>query len=95
MNNTVHDAKLQVRRLEDQQAKDNLREMSQPGVLPGADDVLDPGVDAVGGVGVGALAPPAPGASGQVRRPQRVAPPVGRLEERQLRARVRALPFGR
>ena len=34
-------------------------EMPQAGVLAGADDVLDAGVDAVGGVDVGALAAPA------------------------------------
>src|SRR5579859_8138156 len=45
------------------------REMSQAGVLPGADDVLDAGVDPVGGVGVGALAAPAPSLSRDVRRP--------------------------
>ncbi len=67
--------------------------MSQPGVLPGA-DVLDPGVDPVGGVGVGALAAPASGAGGQVRGPQRVALPAGRLEERELGAGVGPLAAG-
>src|ERR1700722_5011642 len=40
-------------------------EVSQSGALPGADDVLNAGVDPVGGVGVGALAPPSPRFSGQ------------------------------
>jgi hypothetical protein len=62
--------------------------MAEPGVLASADDVLDAGVDAVGGVGVGALAAPSPRPGGQVRGPQRVAPPVGRLEERELGAGV-------
>src|ERR1700761_232339 len=69
-------------------------EMSQPGVLAGADDVLDPGVDPVGGVGVSTLAAPASGAVGQVRGPQRVAPAAGGLEQGQLGAGVRALAAG-
>jgi hypothetical protein len=68
--------------------------MSRPGVLRGADDVLDAGVDAVGGVGVGALAAPAPRLRGEVRGPQRVAPPVGCLEQGQLRAGVGPLAAG-
>jgi hypothetical protein len=43
--------------------------MPESGVLPGADDVLDAGVDPVGGVGIGAPTPPARGVSGQVRGP--------------------------
>jgi hypothetical protein len=69
-------------------------EMSQAGVLPGADDVLDAGVDAVGGVDVGALAAPAFGGGGQVGDPQAVAPAAGGLEQGQLRAGVRALAAG-
>ena len=68
--------------------------MSQAGVLPGADHVLDAGVDAVRGVDVGALAAPAPGRGGQVRHPQGVAPAVGGLEQGQLRAGVRPLAAG-
>ena len=68
--------------------------MSQAGVLAGADDVLDAGVDAVRGVEVGALAAPAPGRGGQVRHPQGVAPAVGCLEQGQLRAGVRPLAAG-
>ena len=70
-------------------------EMSQVGVLPGADDVLDAGVDAVRGVDVGALAPPAPGRGGQVRHPRGVTPAVGGLEQGQLRARGAAARGGR
>src|ERR1700693_6025575 len=45
-------------------------EMSEAGVLAGADDVLDAGVDAVCGVNVGALPAPASGRGGQVRHPE-------------------------
>src|SRR3984957_2629939 len=69
-------------------------EMSQSGVLPGADDVLDAGVDAVGGVGVGALASPASRVSGEIRGPERVAPAVGRLEQGELGAGVGPLAAG-
>ena len=69
-------------------------EVAQAGVLAGADDILDAGVDAVGGVGVGALAAPASGVSGQVGRPQGVAPAVGRLEQGQLGAGVGPLAAG-
>lgn len=58
--------------------------MPEPGVLAGADDVLDAGVDAVRGVDVGALAAPASRGRGQVRRPEAVAPAVGGLEQGQL-----------
>jgi len=44
-------------------------EMPEAGVLPGADDVLDAGVDAVGGVDVGVLAAPAFRHDGQVGDP--------------------------
>jgi len=47
VNNTVHDAKLQVRRLEDQQAKDKGGKIPQAHRFPGADAVLDDGVLAV------------------------------------------------
>jgi hypothetical protein len=40
--------------------------MTESGVLAGADDVLDAGVDAVGGVDVGALAAPALVAAGRL-----------------------------
>jgi hypothetical protein len=43
-------------------------------VLPGTDHVLDPDVDAVGAVGVGALAPPACRRAREVRGPEPVAP---------------------
>jgi hypothetical protein len=68
--------------------------MAEPGVLPGADHVLDPGVDPVTCVDVGALAAPALGILRQVRRPQAVAPPVGRLEQGQLGAGMRPLAAG-
>src|SRR5208282_4779061 len=68
--------------------------MPEPGVFTGADDVLDPGVNPVGGVGVSGLAAPAPRVSGQVRRPERVPPAAGRLEEGQLGAGVRPLAAG-
>jgi hypothetical protein len=38
----------------------------QPPVFAGADGVLDPGVDTVGGVNAGALAAPGAGGGGQV-----------------------------
>jgi hypothetical protein len=81
VNNTAHDANTQVRKIKRPRAKDNEREMSQPSVLPGADDVLNPGVDAVGSVAVGPLAPPASRVSGEIRGPERVAPAVGCLEQ--------------
>ena len=68
--------------------------MAEPGVLAGADDVLDAGVDAVRGVNVCALAPPAPGRGGQVGDPQGVALAVGGLQQGQLRAGMRALAAG-
>jgi hypothetical protein len=40
-------------------------EVAEPGVFSGADDVFDAGVDAVGGVGVGALPAPSLVASGR------------------------------
>src|ERR1019366_1122417 len=49
---------------------------AEPGVLAGADDVLDAGVDAVRRVDVGALAQPALRVRGPVGDPQGVAPPV-------------------
>src|SRR6266487_2693878 len=69
-------------------------EMAEPGVLAGADDVLDAGVDAVGGVDVGALAAPAPGRGGQVGDPQGVAPAAGCLQQGQLGAGVGPLAAG-
>ena len=68
--------------------------MAEPGVLPGADHVLDAGVDPVGGVDVGALAAPAPRGRGQVRRPQGVPPAVFGLEQGELRAGMRTLAAG-
>ena len=62
--------------------------------LPVRIDVLDAGVDAVGGVDVGALAPPASRRGGQVGDPEGVAPAVGGFEQGQLRARVRAFAAG-
>jgi hypothetical protein len=64
------------------------REMPEAGVLPGTDHVLDPGVDPVACVDVGALAAPAPRVLGQVRRPQGVPPSVGGLEHGELGAGV-------
>src|SRR5436190_323228 len=52
------------------------REVAQAGVLAGADGVLDPGVDPVGGVDVGALAQPAFRPGRPVGDPQGVAPAV-------------------
>src|SRR6266516_6103485 len=72
----------------------NIWEMTEPGVLRGADHVLDAGVDTVGGVDVGALAAPAPRVLGQVRRPQGVTPPVFRLEQGELRSGMRTLAAG-
>src|ERR1700722_9257203 len=69
-------------------------EMTEPGVLAGADDVLDPGMDAMGGVDIGALAQPAFRVRGAVGDPQGVAPAVRGLEEGQLRAGVRPLTAG-
>ena len=46
--------------------------MPRAGVLPGADDVLDAGVDAVRCVDVGAPAAPAPRRGGQVGDPEGV-----------------------
>ena len=57
-------------------------------VADGVDDVLDAGVDAVRGVDVGALAAPASGPGGQIGDPQRVAPPVGGLQQGHLGAGV-------
>jgi len=68
--------------------------MAEPGVFASADDVLDPGVNPVGSVDVGALAAPAPCARGQVRRPQGVPPSVLGLEQGELRAGMRALAAG-
>src|SRR6266480_2363390 len=72
----------------------NIGEMTEPGVLPGADHVLDAGVDPVACVDVGALAAPAPRVLWQVRRPQGVTPPVFRLEQGELRSGVRTLAAG-
>jgi hypothetical protein len=69
-------------------------EVAEAGVLAGAGHVLDAGVDPVGGVGVGALAAPAPRFSREVRRPQRVARAVGGLEQVQLGAGVGPLAAG-
>jgi hypothetical protein len=62
--------------------------VAEAGVLAGADDVLDAGVDAVRGVDVGALAAPALRRGGQVGGPQGVAPAVAGLEQRELGAGV-------
>ena len=65
--------------------------MTGPGALPGADHVLDPGVDPVSGVDAGALAAPAPGVPGQVKvvcADELIA--RARLEELE---RIRAFPF--
>ena len=70
------------------------REMAQPGVLAGADRVLDPGLDAVGGVDVRVLAQPAFRARGPVRHPQAVPPPVLGLEQGELGAGMRPFPAG-
>src|ERR1019366_7009459 len=51
-------------------------EMADSAVLPGADRILDPGVDPVGGVDIGGLAEPASGVRGPVRGPQGVPPAV-------------------
>ena len=71
-----------------------LGKLAEAGVFAGADAVLDPGVDAVGGVDVGQLAAPAGCAGGQVGDPQGVPPAVGGLEQGQLGAGVRALAAG-
>ena len=70
------------------------RKVAEAGVLAGVDDVLDAGVDPVACVDVGALAAPAPGVLGQVRRPEAVAPAVAGLEQGELRAGVRPLAAG-
>src|SRR5450755_928528 len=67
-------------------------EMADSAVLPGADRILDPGVDPVGGVDVGGLAEPASGVGEPVRGPQGVPPAVPGLEQGQLRAGMRPLP---
>ena len=64
-------------------------------VLPGADGVLDPGMDPVGGVDVGGIGASAPQAGGQVGHPQAVPPAVLGLEQSQLGARVGALAAGK
>jgi DDE superfamily endonuclease len=70
------------------------KEMAQAGLLAGADGVLNPGLDPVGGVDVGGLAQPARGGGGPVGGPQAVPPAVCGLEQGQLRARVRPLTAG-
>ena len=68
--------------------------MPEAGVLAGADQVLDAGVDPVACAGVGALAAPASRVLGQVRHPQGVTPPVAGLEQGELGAGVRPLAAG-
>src|SRR5258708_16170741 len=68
--------------------------MPESAVFAGADDVLDPGVDPVGGVDVGGLPEPAPGVRAPVGDPQAVPPAVLGLEQGQLRAGVRPLAAG-
>src|SRR3974390_283220 len=70
------------------------REMSQAGVLAGADGILDAGLDPVGGVDVGVLAQPALGGGGPVGGPQAIPPAVFGLEQGQLRAGMRPLTAG-
>ena len=65
--------------------------MADAAVFPGADRVLDPGLDPVRGVEVGVLAQPPFRAGGPVRGPQGIPPAVPGLEQGQLRARMRPL----
>ena len=69
-------------------------EVAQAGVLAGADGVLDPCVNAVGGVDVGSLAHPALGVRGPAGDPQGVPPAVCGLEQGELRAGMRPLAAG-
>src|SRR5207247_6900604 len=69
-------------------------ELADPGVFPGADAVLHPGVHPVGGVDAGGLAAPAGGSFGQVGDPQAVPPAVFGFEQGQLGAGVGALAAG-
>jgi hypothetical protein len=56
VNNTVHDTKPQLRWPQDRRAKDNERQVPQPGVLRAADPVLAAGPAAVPQFQVGELA---------------------------------------
>ena len=84
MNNTVHDTKPQVRRPKDRRAKDNSREVAQPGVLGATDPVLAAGPAAVPQLEVGELALLRVGGEGGEPVPVEVGEP-------QLRSGVRAL----
>jgi hypothetical protein len=61
-------------------------EMADSAVFPGADGVLDPGVDPVRAVDVGVLPEPAISAGGPVRGSQAVPPAIAGLEQGQLGA---------
>ena len=69
-------------------------EPADPGVLARADTVLDPGMDAMAGVDVGGLAPPALRGGRQVGDPQLVPVPVLMLEKRQPGAGMGPLAAG-
>ena len=87
MNNTVHDTKPQVRWPQDRRAKDNVREVAQPGGLAFADAVFDPGVLAVPQFQPGGL--PGDDAAGRVGEERGDPVPVG-VGEGELGAGVRA-----